>query len=97
MIEGQMTGNVAAPAIPSNDTITARVREFIVSNFYVADPTKLTESASLLDGGVIDSTGVLEVIAWLESEFGLQVADEEIVPDNLDSIARITAYIQRKA
>jgi acyl carrier protein len=73
-----------------------RVREFITSNFFVSDAASLTDSASLLDLGVVDSTGVLEIIGFLEEAFGLTVDDEEIVPANLDSIARIAAFVERK-
>ena len=72
------------------------VRQFITTNFYVADATKLTDEASLLDQGIIDSTGVLELVGFLESEYGIQLADDEIVAENLDSIAAIIAFVQRK-
>jgi acyl carrier protein len=75
---------------------TNKVREFIMKNFYVADAAKLTDGTSLLDQGIIDSTGVLELVSFLESEFGLEVGDMEIVPDNLDSIEAISAYVARK-
>ena len=73
-----------------------QVREFIVANFYVADPTTLDDDTSLLDRGIVDSTGVLEVISFLESTFGISVADEEMLPDNLDTIGRIAAFVARK-
>jgi acyl carrier protein len=73
-----------------------RVREFVTSNFFVSDAASLTDSASLLDLGVVDSTGVLEIIGFLEQAFGLKVEDDEIVPANLDSITRITAFVERK-
>jgi acyl carrier protein len=72
------------------------VKGFITKNFYVADPANLADDASLLDRGVIDSTGVLEVIGFLEKTFGITVEDQEMVPDNLDSIAKITAFVSRK-
>jgi acyl carrier protein len=75
---------------------TEQVRTFITSNFYVANPESLTDDASLLEQGIIDSTGVLEVIGFLEDTFGIAIQDDEILPENLDSIARITAYVQRK-
>jgi len=75
---------------------TTVVREFVLSNFYVPDTTVLSDEASLLDHGVIDSTGVLEVIAFIERRFEIRVDDEEILPENLDSVARISAYVQRK-
>lgn len=73
-----------------------RVREFVTSNFFVQDKAGLTDSASLLDLGVVDSTGVLEIMGFLESTFGVTVEDDEIVPDNLDSIERIAAFVERK-
>ncbi len=72
------------------------IRSFITSNFYVADPSALSDEASLLDGGIIDSTGVLEVIGFLEQTFAIQVKDEEMLPDNLDSIGKIARCVERK-
>jgi acyl carrier protein len=76
--------------------ITSQVRGFITSNFYVADPAALADDASLLDQGIIDSTGVLEVIGFVESTFGITVEDAEMLPENLDSVARISAFVARK-
>jgi acyl carrier protein len=73
-----------------------RVREFVTSNFFVQDAAGLTDSASLLDLGVVDSTGVLEIMGFLETTFGVTVEDDEIVPENLDSIERIAAFVERK-
>lgn len=75
---------------------SARVREFITKNFYVQDPSDLTDETSLLDRGIIDSTGVLELIGFLEETFGFKVEDAEMIPENLDGIARITAFVGRK-
>ena len=71
------------------------VRQFIVKNFYVSGGDELSEEASLLDQGIVDSTGVLEVIAFLEKAFGIQVDDAEMVPANLDSIRAIAARPKR--
>jgi acyl carrier protein len=73
-----------------------RIRQFVLSNFYVADPAVLGDDVSLLDQGVVDSTGVLEVVGFLETEFGIQVLDEEMLPENLDSVSRISEYVRRK-
>ncbi len=83
---------------PNGDGAKTRdqVRKFIMTNFYVPDEDALGEQASLLDEGVVDSTGVLEVIAFIESEFGIAVEDLEITPENFDSIGRIAAYVERK-
>ena len=74
----------------------AKVRQFIVKNFYVADPAALGDETSLLDQAIIDSTGVLEVIGYLEKEFAITVEDAEMLPENLDSIGRIAAFVERK-
>jgi acyl carrier protein len=74
-----------------------QIRGFVHSNFLVTEDVGLTDRASLLDLGVVDSTGVLEIIAFLEKTFGFAVEDDEIVPENLDSIERIAAYVARKA
>ena len=76
--------------------IKEQVRTFVTSNFYVADPSSLEDDASLLDRGIIDSTGVLEVIFFIEDTFGIAVEDTEMLPDNLDSIERIANFIVRK-
>jgi len=71
------------------------IRQFIVTNFYVADPSQLGDDTPLLDSGIVDSTGVLEVIGFIEKEFGVKVADEDMLPENLDSVARIAAFVER--
>jgi acyl carrier protein len=76
--------------------VLPKVRSFVTTNFYVADPGALADDASLLDAGIVDSTGVLEVVQFLEADFGVKVEDHEIVPENVDSIARIAAFIKRK-
>lgn len=73
-----------------------QVRQFIVSNFYVADPASLNDDASLLDAGIVDSTGVLEVITFIEGTFGVTVEDNEMLPENLDAVNRIAAFVQKK-
>ncbi len=73
-----------------------KVRSFIISNFYVSDPSTLDDGMSLLDAGIVDSTGVLEIIAFIESEFGVAVADAEMLPENLDAVNNIAAYVTRK-
>ncbi len=77
--------------------IRNKVRKFIETNFYVADPTTIDDESSLLDKGIVDSTGVLEVIAFIEVEFGLRVLDREVLPENLGSIAAIASFVDRKS
>ncbi len=73
-----------------------QIRQFIINNFYVADAATLKDEQSLLDAGIVDSTGVLEVIAFIEREFSITVADAEMLPENLDSIANITRFVEKK-
>lgn len=78
--------------------IDRSVRQFIEDNFlFREDRAELTDKDSLLDAGLIDSTGILELVAFLESEFAISVADSEIVPENLDSIGTIVAYVVSKS
>jgi len=77
--------------------VLARVRGFIEENFlFRSDVTNLADADSLLENGVMDSTGILELVGFLESEFSIEMTDAEIVPDNLDSIASISAFVERK-
>lgn len=77
-------------------TTEERIKQFIVENFYVSDPAALTSDSSLITGGYVDSTGMLEVIGFLEEQFSIRVAEEELVPDNFETIGRIVAYLDRK-
>ena len=75
-----------------NDT----VRRFIEKNFFVPDGSLLADDDPLLEHGVVDSTGVLEIIRFVEETYGIQLEDDEIVPENLGSIARIAQFVERK-
>lgn len=71
------------------------VRRFIVENFYVPD-ADLADDTLLVTSGLVDSTGMLEVIAFLETEFGIGIADHETTPENLETIGRIAAFVSTK-
>jgi acyl carrier protein len=77
--------------------IKQTVRQYIGSNFIVSDIESLGDDESLLGRGILDSTGFIELVSFLEETFHLQVADEEMIPENLDSLGSITAYVNRKA
>jgi acyl carrier protein len=73
------------------------IREYIVENFLFGDSEPLGDDGqSLLESGILDSTGVMELVAFLEGDLGLTVADEELVPENLDSVDNLVAFVQRK-
>jgi len=77
--------------------ISLAVRRFIGENFLFRDDgDAITHDASLLDAGIIDSTGVLELVSFLETTFGIEVQDDEMLPENLDSIRAIASYVSRK-
>ncbi|WP_276119987.1 acyl carrier protein [Pararhizobium qamdonense] len=79
---------------PIKDSIKA----FIIENFLFGDTAyDLQDDASLIENEVIDSTGVLELVAFIEDQFAFVMADADIVPANLDSVARITAFVARHA
>ena len=78
--------------------IEEQIRQYVAENLMFSDNGyQLPDDASLLEEGILDSTGVLELVMFVEEEFGLSVKDEEIVPENFDSVARLAAYIGRKA
>jgi len=73
------------------------LRNFVVENFLFGQTqTPFADGDSLLDAGIIDSTGVLELVMFVEQRFGITVADDELSPENLDSIARLVDFIGRK-
>ena len=73
------------------------VRDFIVANFLFGDAARaVRDDDSLLEHGIIDSTGILELVGFIEDSFGIEIGDAELVPQNLDSIASIVSFVQRK-
>jgi acyl carrier protein len=79
------------------EEIRQKIRKYILDSFlFTAKEDSLDNDKSFLQNGIIDSTGILEVIGFIEEEFGIKVEDEEIVPANLDSINLISGYITRK-
>jgi len=72
------------------------VRQFVIDNFLFGQPCTLSDDDSFLESGVIDSTGVLELVGFLEQHFGITVEDRDLVPANLDSVRRVTAFVERK-
>ncbi len=72
------------------------VKRFIVDNFLFGDSEGFDENASFLESGVIDSTGILELITFLEETYRIRVEDEELIPENLGSLDAVTQYLKRK-
>jgi acyl carrier protein len=76
--------------------IRNQLRKFIVDNFMFGTDNGFTDGASFLKEGIMDSTGALELITFLEATFGIAVEDEELLPENLDSINNLVGYLNRK-
>ena len=72
------------------------VRQYIVDNFLFGEASGLEDETSFLEEGIIDSTGMLELIMFLEESFHISVEDDELVPENLDSVQNITRYVDQK-
>jgi acyl carrier protein len=72
------------------------IREFVVENFLFGEANGLKDDTSFLEEGIIDSTGILELVTYLEDEFSITVEDEELIPENLDSISNVASYLERK-
>ncbi|HID45260.1 MAG TPA: acyl carrier protein [Chromatiaceae bacterium] len=74
-----------------------KIRGFILENYlFTDDQSELNNDDSFLDQGILDSTGILEIIFFVEDEFGIKIKDDEMIPDNLDSVNKIVAFIERK-
>jgi len=78
------------------EVIQDKVRGFIVENFLFGDDRGLDNDTSFLENGIIDSTGILELVMFLDDEFNVEIDDEELVPENLDSINNIHKFLIRK-
>ncbi|MDA8170999.1 MAG: acyl carrier protein [Nitrospiraceae bacterium] len=77
--------------------IRTDIRDFLIENFlYGQDGGRLKEDVSLLETGLIDSTGILELVSFIEDKYGVTVNDNELVPDNFDSINKLAHFILKK-
>ena len=79
-------------------TIEKQIKQYVAENFLFSDDGyQFSEDASFLEEGIVDSTGVLELVMFVEETFDITVEDEEIVPENFDSVSCLAAYVRRKA
>jgi acyl carrier protein len=77
-------------------TIEQELRCFVIDNFLYGQDGRFSNDDSFLEQGIIDSTGVLELVSFLETRYGIEIQDREMVPDNLDSISRLAGFLERK-
>lgn len=79
------------------DTVRNEVREFIIENFLFGHSNNaLGDDESFLDTGIIDSTGVLQLVGFLEEHFGIKVGDADVTPANLDSVNRVVTFVEAR-
>lgn len=78
------------------ETIRTKIKDFILRNFVFEENGRVENDQSLLKSGIVDSTGILELIAFAEAEFNVRFDDNELVADNFDTIERVTACVSRK-
>ena len=71
-------------------------REFIVENFLFGDGQQLQDDTSFMESGIIDSTGILELITFLEEKYEIKIEDDELIPENLDNLQNVARFIDRK-
>ena len=77
--------------------LKSEIRHFIIENYlYGQDGNDFADDVSFLENGLIDSTGVLELVSFVQEKYGISVADEELIPDNFDSIQNLSAFIIKK-
>ncbi len=77
--------------------IKAQIRRYVAQNFLFSDNGfELSDDASFLEEGIVDSTGVLELVLFVEDTYNIEVDDDEIVPDNFDSVGSLAAFIKRE-
>lgn len=73
-----------------------QIRLFIVETFLFGDGSVLQEDTSFMQNGIIDSTGILELINFMEEKYNIKIQDDELIPENLDSLKKISRFLERK-
>jgi acyl carrier protein len=93
----QPGGSVLTGERDAREDIRGRFKKYIVGNFMSpGEEESLMDDASLLEEGIMDSTGVLDLVMFIEETFGIVVKDEELIPENLDSVNKLVAFVERK-
>ena len=77
-------------------TVAQQVRKFVIENYILSPDYRFEDNDSFLEHGIIDSTGVLQLVAFLEETYNITIEDEELIPQNLDSVEAVSAYVSRK-
>ena len=81
------------------EPLTAELRKFITDNFLFGDASDafvFSDDDSFQERGIVDSTGILELVCYIQEQYAITIEDEELVPDNLDSLLKVARFIERK-
>ena len=82
--------------VAAGDDIVGSIRKFIYSRFPLAADQQVKDEDALLEGGIVDSLGILDVVGHLEQEFGIKVGDDDLNPENFGTINALTRYVEQK-
>lgn len=85
-----------ATTLPQTDHITARIRQFVFEQFPLARQRDIGDAESLLESGIVDSMGILEVVSFVESEFGIELSDEDLLADTFESVESLSQFVARR-
>lgn len=77
-------------------SVAEEIRNFVVDTFLFGDEAGLTDDSSFIREGIVDSTGILQLVTYLQERYQIAVADEELTPENLDSVRRVAAFVEGK-
>lgn len=77
-------------------SLQQEIKNFIVENFLFGEEKGLTENSSFIKEGIVDSTGIMQLVSFIQDQYRIAIEDEELVPENLDSIAKVSAFIESK-
>ena len=77
-------------------TVQQEIRAYIVDNILFGEDEKLDSDASFQETGILDSTGFLELISFVQERFGVEIADSELVPENLDSVRKMSDFVEKR-
>ena len=77
-------------------SIREEIRGFIVENFLFGEDGALNDDSSFLKEGIVDSTGIMQLVSFLQEQYLIPIEDEELIPDNLDSITKVSMFVQGK-
>lgn len=82
--------------MPNQQETTTKLREFVYTQFPLARQREIGDDASLIEQGIVDSMGVLEIVTFIESEFGFELADDEMLGENFESIATLGEFVNAR-